>query len=309
MNATDFLNDIPTTIARAAHYCTSFEPEKRGDQERQGYAQTLAQDFEQLSKLADTDEKRATLAEEFARYREGFRRRTVVQLVAKSRCMSSMITGPSNFPTRRNEKRNATERKRVTELLDFRERALKAIRRTLCPELRPIMSGDSDATQRLHEKIAEAEKLQATMKAANAIIRRAPKYEMTSDKLSALVEIGITQRQAHELCTKDFCGRYGFPDYELTNNNANIKRMKARLAQVSAAQSKPDLTIQGEVARFEECPGENRVRLYFPGKPDEAIRTKLKSCGFRWTPSLGCWQAYRNYRSIEVARTVAAVPA
>jgi len=33
-----------------------------------------------------------------------------------------------------------------------------------------------------------------------------------------------------------------------------------------------------------------------------AVRTKLKSCGFRWSPTLGCWQAYRNSGSLEVAK-------
>jgi hypothetical protein len=83
-----------------------------------------------------------------------------------------MITGPSNFPTRRNEKRNNIAHKRLEELLEFRNRALAAIRKTHCPELRPIMAGDSDATERLKTKIADAEKLQERMKAANVIVRK-----------------------------------------------------------------------------------------------------------------------------------------
>jgi hypothetical protein len=37
--------------------------------------------------------------------------------------------------------------------------------------------------------------------------------------------------------------------------------------------------------------------IFFPGKPDEKTRDSLKSSGFRWSPSSGAWQAYRNDRS------------
>lgn len=30
-------------------------------------------------------------------------------------------------------------------------------------------------------------------------------------------------------------------------------------------------------------------RITFDSKPDESIRSMLKSCGFRWSPSAGCW--------------------
>ena len=57
--------------------------------------------------------------------------------------------------------------------------------------------------------------------------------------------------------------------------------------------------------RFEDSPADNRVRLYFPGKPDAATIADLKKSGFRWTPSLGCWQAYRT--AMHNARRIAGV--
>jgi hypothetical protein len=303
----DYATDIPESVAYAAHHGTSFVPERRAAQERNGYAETLQADRESLLKLADTDEKRAMLEGEFARYREGYRRRTLAYLHSRSRLVSVMIAGPSRFPVDRMSKRGDVVHKRLGELIEFRKRALEAIRRKLCPEPRPIMAGDSDAVERLQAEIDKAERLQCAMKQANEIIRRAPRYKPTPEKLADLMALGLKKHRAYELFQPDFANRMGFPDYALRNNGANIRRMKARLEQIRQAQATPETSTEGENARIEDCPAENRVRLFFPGKPDATIRDRLKSSGFRWAPSLGCWQAYRNWRSLQIAKEVAGV--
>jgi hypothetical protein len=93
----------------------------------------------------------------------------------------------------------------------------------------------------------------------------------------------------------------------MTNNNANIRRMKDRLAEVSRNKVQDVSEIQGDNARFEDCPADNRVRLFFAGKPDEATRTDLKRSGFRWSPSIGAWQAYRHNHTIAKAKLVAGI--
>jgi hypothetical protein len=302
-----FLNDIPRDLATRAHSGTSFVPETRADQERRSYAAQLVLDFDALSKYATTDEKRATLEVEFSRYRAGYAERYRVMLGAKARCMSTMITGGSNFPVRSQRKRSDAADKRTTDLLEYRERAIAAIRKALTPEFQPIMSGDSDATERLAEKIAKAEACQARMKAANTEIRKR-RHGAGSPPVPELMALGFSESQALDLLKPDFTGRLGFPSYELTNNNANIRRMKARLAEVSKAQATETVEVNGESATFSDCPAEFRVRLFFPGKPAAEVRSRLKSGGFRWAPSLGCWQAYRNDRTIAMARREAGEP-
>lgn len=317
MNTETLINDIPTEAARAAYAGISFTPEKRAEQVRDGYAAELAQDYAELSKLtAGKPGMAETLEAEFARYREGYRSRYLDKLRSDSRCLSWMITGPSNFPTRRNEKRNHIAHKRLTELLEFRTRALAAIRKTLCPELRPIMAGDDDAQTRLQSKIDDAEKMQAIMKDCNAAIRQQKKNGEAA-QVAALVAIfqtaGMVKRdpatRAKELLQPEFCGRIGFADYKLTNNNANIRRMKERLAGIARNQAIPASETQGENASVEDCPAENRVRLTFPGKPPVEVRSRLKSSGFRWTPSLGVWQAYRHPHTIALAMEIAGTAA
>lgn len=303
-----YIDDIPLDLARAAHAGTSFDPEARATTEREGYAALLSHDFEALSEHATTDEKRATLDAEFARYREGYRGHVVGVLHAKSRCMSTMITGGSNFPLRRQQKLGGFADKRVTAMIEFRERALKAIRKALCPEDRPILSGDSDAVVRLRSEIDKSEKLRDRMKELNATIRKHAKAGVDA-QAAALVAAGLSEGAARGLLAPDFAGRIGFADFELTNLGANIRRMKARLGALAVTKATPDAEVRGESGiTLEDAPADNRVRLYFPGKPDISVRSALKASGFRWSPSIGAWSAYRNHNSLAHARSLVGEP-
>ena len=59
-----------------------------------------------------------------------------------------------------------------------------------------------------------------------------------------------------------------------------------------------------------DSPTENRVLIAFLGIPDEWIRHYLKSCGFRWSPSNGAWQAYRtaSWKIPMIVRFLTAMP-
>lgn len=306
MIAADFISDIPLDLAIAAHNGTSHVPERRGEQEREGYAATLASDFANLSKYANTPDKAELLTSEFARYRAGYRARTIARLSAASRTMSTMITGRSNFPITRARKASDRADKATTELIEFRTRALNAIRKKLCPELRPIMAGDADALERLAIKFAKLESLQEIMVEANKAIRKYAKAGADA-QIAALCDLGLKEPTARDLLAPDFAGRIGFADFALKNNNAEIRRIKDRIEKLTAAKATEDTTIEGEHARMEIAHGDNRVRLFFPGKPAREVIGRLKSHAFRWTPSLGCWQAYINTRSLDFARSEAGV--
>lgn len=303
-----FLADISTDLARSAYDGVSMNPERRAETCRNDYAETLAADYAELLQQAQRGQTVDKLPAEFAQYRAGYRKRYQAYLHSSSRCVSWFIAGPSNFPAARMNKRADIAHQRLNDMLEFRGRALAAIKRTLRPDLAPIYASDSNALERLQEKITQAETLQARMKTTNATIRKHAKAGQQA-QIAALLELGYQLNTAAGLLQPDFCGRIGFADYELTNNGANIRRMKARVEQITQLQATPAAEVQGQHARVEDAPQDNRVRLYFPGKPESSVRDDLKRNGFRWTPSLGCWQAYRNSSSMATAKRVAGVGA
>jgi hypothetical protein len=156
-----------------------------------------------------------------------------------------------------------------------------------------VRAEDPDAVQHLQTKIAAAEKLQATMKAANVIVRN---RQLTDDeKVARLVaECGQREHRARELLKPDFAGRVGFPDYALTNNGANIRRMQARLKGLANESGRASVTLAFAGGRVEDNAEECRVRIYHDVKPPAGTIAKLRTYGFHWTPSLGCWQRLRN---------------
>lgn len=300
MNKETFLTDIPLSTAVAAYNGTSMSPERRGESTRNEYAQTMAEDYAELATLiTNKPELATTLEAEFARYRAGYRTRYLDYLHSSSRCVSSFIAGPSNFPAARMNKRADIAHRRLNEFLDFRKRALEAIRRTLCPELRPIMAGDADAVDRLRAEIAEAEAYHAQLLGVNKAHKAFLKDPASLDR-SPLPE---KQKQLIRNYKPEYSWEpHPIPPYRFTNNGANIRRMKQRLETITAAKAAPQVEAEGTNARFEDCPPDNRVRLFFPGKPSAEVRTRLKSGGFRWSPTIGAWQAYRHDHTIELAK-------
>jgi hypothetical protein len=299
-----FSTDIPLDLAARAHAGTSFVPEQRAAQERASYAATLTRDFEFLREHAAKGGTSDLFEAEFARYREGYRAAYLRQLVAKSRCISWGIAGPSNFPVRKANRASSNADRRTSDLIEFRSRALAAMRRALRPDLRPIMAGDADAIHRLRVKLEKLELLQAKMVAANRAIRANAKRGPEA-QVAALVALGIAPVMARELLAPDFDKRVGYADYEIKNNGAQIRAIAARLAALEAAAERPvTVEVVSNGIAVEENPAENRIRIVFPGKPAAAVIADLKSHGFRWAPSQGAWSGYINDRTRAFAARV-----
>ena len=216
-----------------------------------------------------------------------------------ARVPSVMVAGGSNFPVAAKHKQNAA-RDRNNERYAEVQAILRKIQSV---GTGGIMSDDKDAVAKLTAKLEKLEKHQATMKAANAAVR----MKDTTKGDAKLKEMGYTDEEIKQLRTPDFCGRVGYPDYEMKNNNANIRRIKELIAalekdaQQAAANTGP---VKGDGYELVENADMGRIQFIFDGKPDDNTRALLKENGFRWAPSQGAWQRMLNDNGRSAARRV-----
>lgn len=212
----------------------------------------------------------------------------------EARCPSILISGGGNFPVRKKEKQNAA-RDRNLEEWNYIQGLLDKIRGV---GTGGISSDDPQAVEKLEAKLATLEKHQEMMKAANAAIRM--KDPAKGD--AKLAELGYTPEDIAKLRAPDFCGRIGYPAYELQNNNANIRRIRGRIEELKKRSENTPEGWEFDGGRVVVNTTENRLQIIFDGKPDADVRTELKGEGFRWAPSQGAWQRQLTDNAMRAAR-------
>lgn len=270
--------------ARSAHEMMSFSDYKQGSKtaEYQSYVNKAYDLADAIAEERPEDAERAYgLAERYAK-------RLADNMNAESRigcmCPSVMISGPANFPVRKKEKQNAAWDRNHKEWNEIQEILQKIENIRYGKEI--IKSGDEDAVEKLERKLDELKATQEKMKAANRAIRM-----KDSEKGDAkLKELGFSDEQIKELRTPDFCGRLGFPDYALQNNNANIHRTEDRLKSLKATKEKGTQETECKFFKVVKNTEIMRLQLIFDGKPDPEVRDILKGNGFKWAPSQSAWQ-------------------
>lgn len=148
-----------------------------------------------------------------------------------------------------------------------------------------------DELNKAKSDLDRATKQQALMKDANAIIRS------KKDVTNRLIALGISEGTAQKIQTPNFAGRVGFATYELTNNNANIKRLQDRVNQLEEKIKGAEKTAGGNQERYVFEGGNilvnyeiDRVQIFFDSIPTPEIRTILKGSGWNWSPTNGAWQ-------------------
>ena len=302
------LGMIPRDVAYNAHRNSSFVPETRASQRQEEFAGTMQTAYDELLLLADTDEKKAALAREWPEFVAKSKRAYIVSLQSQGRVASSMITGPARFPVERNRKRNETAHKKSVAYLDQVRKGKDAIAKVLRPESATVKIGDQGTGSVLTKKLADREKLQETMKQANAIIRKhvdakqtnrngvvyklGKSFESVSKDLEA---VGVHLSHHEELLKPDYMGRVGFPDFKIKNNGAEIRRLKGQLDSQANFEAESESVGGSKEVKFSSGVvhldyDDNRIRIIHDSKPSPEVISKLKQAGFRWSPTNKAWQ-------------------
>lgn len=269
-------------LAYRAFCGTSFSPEKRGEQFTKEHGELLADDL-----LSVPEEEKESYTDKFISLCSAY-------LSSHSNVYSTMIAGPSNFPVRRMQKLSRWADNKYAALSEWRNSYFKALEKKKKVAAVEAAGGELEMARK---HLAQMKKDHELMKKTNAILRKKGDDE---EKKKAILEIGWPDdvlASIFNLKGHNWWGT-GFAGFELTNSNARIKNTEQRVKTLEARETSE--------AKHYECKDgikitlnnpENRLEVYFPGKPEREIINELKHNGFRWTPSKGCWQSYINHNS------------
>jgi hypothetical protein len=228
----------------------------------------------------------------------------------RARQMSSVIPfGQPILVGHHSERRDRNYRERIHntygKAFALNDAAKRTAERAASVGTGGISSDDPDAVVKLRTQLANLEANQQTMSAINAAWRKAGKpkpddqdgWKKVADATGRSDNdlLKVRKGMAETMRLMPYHDK-PFQPYELSNNNANIRRVKQRIEQLTAAAERAEACPETETTvngvRVVENAAENRLQLFFPGKPSDDIRAELKGSGFRWSPNAGAWQRH-----------------
>ena len=213
----------------------------------------------------------------------------------EARVPSIMISGGGNFPVRQKEKQNAARDRNMQEW-QYIQGLLDKIRST---GMGGISADDPQAVQKLEKKLESLTKAQENMKAINAYYRK----HKSLDGCPL-----VSPEQAQRLISgMEHYDRAPYPAWALSNNSAEIRRLKNRIADLSKKQAIGFVGWEFEGGKVEANTTDNRLQILFDEKPDAAIREELKGNGFRWSPRAEAWQRQLNDNAYYAANHIKAI--
>lgn len=219
-------------------------------------------------------------------------------------CPSVMICGAGNFPVRKKQKQNSARESwwaKYNDLFNDNNYYMRKIENLLMNTT--IYSNDELAIEKLQDRIAELEENQKMMKDVNAYYRKngnLDECDILPDNIKRKV---LENMQIHTWDNKPFAS------YELTNNNADIRRNKERLEQLQklkerAEEKSEDKYIQVDGLKVEEDANDMRIRIIFDDIPSAETRDLLKHWGFKWSPKNSAWQRQLTTNGIYATKKV-----
>lgn len=291
---------INESAARTAHEVNSmrdYHANEMTDEYRKAVDEAYAIGEKRKERYPEESERIDYLCDLYSRklsewYNEHFR--------VEAMCPSILISGGSNFPTRKKEKQNA-RRDVLTEKWNHVQKIRDRIARCGTDA---IKDNDTRVIEKLELKIEKLTELQETMKAVNAYCRK----NKTLDGCPDITEEQIEKLKSVLTSQWNFENK-PFASYQLSNNNAEIHRLKERLEKLRKVKeagtqeySEDEIGVEGlTVVENAEA---MRIQLIFDEKPDEKTRDLLKSYGFRWSPRYTAWQRNLNENGKYAARQV-----
>ena len=298
------MENLKETIIQAgykAHSGTSWSPEKRAEYEWQDLKTTMDEMTAKINSLPIPEEKKGEEIEKMQAYMV---KKKLQLLYIRSRLISPMITGPARFPTHRQSKFRDRYASAVSDYVAMEKTLIRRVLRKYDLLFNGVRINDTSAAEKTRRHIESIETENGRMKAINAAFRKYGK-----DNFMNHIELSEMEKRAvlHNLSTWH---NNPYPAYCLSNNNGNKSRLIKKLAEIERrektfSEKGNEELVSGDIKVVFNIT-ENRTQIFFPGKPDDSTRSRLKSNAFRWSPTIGCWQAYYNGNSKAFAQNFVA---
>lgn len=210
-----------------------------------------------------------------------------------ARVPSILITGGSNFPVRQKEKQNAARDRNMAEWRD-----IQGLLDKICSTgMGGISADDPQAIAKLESKLVGLEQAQERMKGVNAYYRKHKTLDgCPTLSLEQIERLKADMNNGWHLEDKPY------PTWALSNNSAEIRRVKGRIASLTAHKTAHYEGWEFEGGHVEANTEDNRLQVFFDEKPDADTRTALKGHGFRWSPNAGAWQRQLNNNALYAAK-------
>lgn len=211
-----------------------------------------------------------------------------------TRVPSVLIAGPSNFPVRKKQKQVAAWDKNQEF---YNEKVAPVLSKLEYPSRQGIKSSDSDALQKLKDKLERMERNQELMKRANSDFAKALKEKKTVGEFMQQVSYLSDEMKKDAMYgIKSWHGK-PFPPFQLQNANQEMRRLKQRIAEISKIKEAGDgeaENLENKHFGVERDTDLMRYKLTFDGIPAPEIRSVIKKYGARWSPRNMAWLVNLN---------------
>jgi len=267
---------------------------RRAKQTNSFYGYQEGSATEEYRKMVDEAQTRGEKAKKFVDEAHHLKIDSLVDLYARqladnlnkrntidARVPSVMIAGPGNFPVAKKMKQN---RARDTNFQEFKS-IQNLLNKIDSVGRGGIRSDDENAKEKISKKLADVEKSHTLMKKVNAYYKKhgtAKGCEGIRDEIALKIDKSVSERDGGD--------KKPFASYTLSNNNAEIRRLKGRLESIEKMESAQldDFDFEGGHVVFNK--EAQRIQIHLDDRPTPEFKEKLKSNAFKWAPSKMVWQ-------------------